>query len=184
MFLGGGAFGWDGDLASDIRIWTKSMSISLGLSFGKKCTSIVHVWSCSHARQHQGSRAERARKSNFPALLSLGYQDEAPTEPDAIGRISNAPSDITGRWIPFFLLDGDKASDQLWKEEERYSVIYIFCLPPAWFWGSARPENINFRFGGARGWERNEYGNDRLLYGYHTYARMHTQNRGDTVKAW
>lgn len=28
------------------------------------------------ARQHQGSRGERARESNFPALLSLGFQDE------------------------------------------------------------------------------------------------------------
>lgn len=38
-------------------------------------------------RQHQVSRAERARGSNFPALLSQGYQDEPPTELDAIGKI-------------------------------------------------------------------------------------------------
>lgn len=70
-----------------------------------------------HGLAVEASRTERVRESNFS--VPLGFS--------AVERAKQMTSELTGRWIPLFLFNGDKAVIWLRKEEgsfiDRKSVV-------------------------------------------------------------
>lgn len=53
----------------------------------------------------------------------------APARFSAIERAKKMTSELTGRWIPLFLFNGDKAV--IWLRREEGEFYIDFCLPPA-----------------------------------------------------
>ena len=84
----------------------------------------MHTWTCDRSRQDRESQGEWLLG---PARMEPSGR--ASTRFSAIGRAKNMASELTGRWIPLFLFNGDKAV--IWLRREEGEFYIDFCLPPA-----------------------------------------------------